>query len=554
MRTTLLHPHALPAFMLCTLPLLLYGVLCGSTGHDDSHISFWQAQTLLDHGQLLNYNGERIEQSSSLLLVLLTALTATVTQVSVVDCGYLLNLGAALLCLWLVWRLALQTQLPRPWLPVLLISLTPYFSYWAYSGMESTLAAACVMLMITAIPQWLQHGSPMRSALLFLSALALAAVRPEMVIVGPLFLFFAAMLLRRPALIVFALAFLLISLWRHYYFGVWFPNPVYAKSSDPGVAQLLIGWQYFLRLFRQPLNAAVTLCALMLFLLSSFQLRKIFTQPLLLLCGLWVLLYTGFVLGSGGDWMKEGRFWVPLLAPFWLYLCTMFANGKPDIALRYGIVALLVAYTPVFIRTYNFGTPLWSHGQQRHISGADASFFEMASREHLRDWPALRALQNLLRHTPQDDARRLTLLSKQMGMVNFHLQREFSNRLRVLDMAGLTDNTLRKCEVMAQDGYDRQGMRINYRKFFDRLPQAEKDCGLQAPDIIYDIYGWGETTPLPDYLAGLGYTIVFKQTGRVNMQPGMDITAQEMIAVRSTLLAQRSVAIQTLDFNQALTQ
>jgi hypothetical protein len=103
-------------------------------------------------------------------------------------------------------------------------------------------------------------------------------------------------------------------------------------------------------------------------------------------------------------------------------------------------------------------------------------------------------------------------------------------------MAGLVDNTLRDCAVMTQDGFDKQGLRINYRKFFDRLPSAGKACGMHAPDIIYDIYGWGETTPLPDFLREQGYRIVFNQTGRVDVKPGIDITAQEMIAVRQELL------------------
>ncbi|MEZ5435650.1 MAG: hypothetical protein R3E67_03460 [Pseudomonadales bacterium] len=39
------------------------------------------------------------------------------------------------------------------------------------------------------------------------------------------------------------------------------------------------------------------------------------------------------------------------------------------------------------------------------------------------------------------------------------------------------------------------GMRINYRKFLSVYRKQSANAGLRAPDIIYDIYGWGETTP-----------------------------------------------------------
>lgn len=138
-----------------------------------------------------------------------------------------------------------------------------------------------------------------------------------------------------------------------------------------------------------------------------------------------------------------------------------------------------------------------------------------------------------------------------MGMVNYHIAGEFYGKVKIRDMAGLVENTLRDCAVMAQDGFDKQGLRINYRKYFERLPQAQRECGLQAPDIIYDIYGWGETVPLPVFLESQGYTIILNQTGRIATKPGIDITAQEVVAVRSALLP-TTPGTETVDFNQLL--
>lgn len=547
--------HPLIAIALCTLPLWVYGVLCGSTGHDDSHITFWQTQTLLQHGQLLNYNGERLEQSSSLLAIVLTALLSLVTPLSIVSSGYLVNLLSALVVIALVYFLSQRAGATQPWLPSLLTALTPYFSYWAWSGMESSLAACAVLIFIFSAYKFLLTPQLTTGIALWLATLALACTRPEMMVVGSAFFVFAALFLRKPTLLFFLTVFIALALWRYSYFGLWFPNPVYAKSGAPDIAQLQRGIDYFLRLFRHPLSVIGILITLFIFVTSCtkhFPQREKNVLPFL--CCLWVLLYGGFVITSGGDWMKEGRFWVPLIAPLWLAICTAFPVGNAAALIRYGLPALLLAYTPFFINRYSLGTPIWQHAAQRNIASDDASFFEIANREHLRDWLALRATQQQIREINPSPEQPLVLMSKQMGMVNFHLFTEFGDKLRVWDMAGLVDNTLRHCAVMAQDGYDKQGLRINYRKFFERLPQAERECGLRAPDIIYDIYGWGETTPLPDFLRTQGYTIVFNQTGRVNMPLGIDITAQETVAIRTALLKNKAIPTVTVDFNQALTK
>ena len=550
MRTRLLPINPLFCLALCTLPLWIFGLLCGSTGHDDSHITFWQAQALLDTGELHNYNGERIEQSSSLLMTLLTALTALVTRLSIVDSGYLLNLSGALLTLYLIWQLALRSHIAKPWLPAALTALTPYFSYWAWSGMETTLTAACVMFFIFYLLKWQEKSSAPQSVALLISAFALAAARPEMVLLGPVFLLMTAIILRRPALLIFIAPFFLLSLWRHYYFGQWFPNPVYAKSGMIDFQKLFSGWEYFQRLFRHPVAALGVSITLIAFFVSCIAcLRARLQHHLLSLCCLWVVLYGAFVIASGGDWMKEGRFWVPLIAPMWLAICLTFLSEKRILVTRYALPLLFIIYTPFFINNYSLGTPAWNYSQQKTIAGTEASFFETVNREHLRDWPALRTLQKLLPELHLSADQPLTIMSKQMGMVNYHLAREFYGKFRVWDMAGLVDNTLRNCTVMAQDGFDKQGLRINYRKFFDRLPQAEKECGLHAPDIIYDIYGWGETTPLPDFLRSQGYRVIFNQTGRVNTKYGIDITAQEMVAVREELLQGLSIQDIQTDFN-----
>jgi len=48
-------------------------LLFGSTGRDDSYITYWVADQFRRTGRIANYNGKAIEQSSSLLHVLVLA-------------------------------------------------------------------------------------------------------------------------------------------------------------------------------------------------------------------------------------------------------------------------------------------------------------------------------------------------------------------------------------------------------------------------------------------------------------------------------------------------
>src|ERR1041385_1784086 len=51
-----------------------------STGQDDCYLSYWPAHTLATFGRIVNYNGEAVEQSSSLLWVLAMGLIAFISR------------------------------------------------------------------------------------------------------------------------------------------------------------------------------------------------------------------------------------------------------------------------------------------------------------------------------------------------------------------------------------------------------------------------------------------------------------------------------------------
>ena len=86
--------------------LLLGFALFGSAGHDDSHITYWAALALQRFGQLVNYNGDRVEQSSSLAHVVLLALLGLTTRLPMPTLGPLTSIAGGAVTVALAGRLA----------------------------------------------------------------------------------------------------------------------------------------------------------------------------------------------------------------------------------------------------------------------------------------------------------------------------------------------------------------------------------------------------------------------------------------------------------------
>ncbi|WP_437579855.1 hypothetical protein [Sorangium sp. So ce887] len=137
-------------WILCSILLFLAlgFFLFASGGTDDTHITYWVSHALARHGQLLNFNGERIEQSSSLGLVCLLALLHRITTIPIPILGHFTGLafGAAAIA-WAVW-LARAVSPRLAYLAAPLVATTGGFLYWSTSGMESSFAAFAAVLAL----------------------------------------------------------------------------------------------------------------------------------------------------------------------------------------------------------------------------------------------------------------------------------------------------------------------------------------------------------------------------------------------------------------------
>ena len=131
----------LPPVLFVTLAFSLYA----AAGTDDSYLTYWAAHTLSSSGEFLNYNGARIEQSSSLLHVLTLAVLHRVTSLSLPTLGVLIGLTCGALTVAMTQRLAglIDQRLSLP--AGFLIALSTPVLYWSMGGLETTMAAAGVI-------------------------------------------------------------------------------------------------------------------------------------------------------------------------------------------------------------------------------------------------------------------------------------------------------------------------------------------------------------------------------------------------------------------------
>lgn len=531
-------PWLLALFFLVT-GYLFYG----SAGHDDSHITFWASYTLLEHGEILNYNGDRIEQSSSLLLTLLTALAAWLARVDVVTAGYLVTALSGALALVMLAR--------HSRFAAILLITSPAYMLWNTSGMESTLAASCLLWFVFCWGELLNRTDTPSPAAVTVAALAtalLAMVRPEMVtlIAATCFFFFIwkriTRLRGRVAIIVFYATVLLVLsmlvVFRYAYFGSPLPLPVYAKVSPTSLFKLHMGFWYLLT--NGVLNAvflAGIACALVYLLRSRHQASN--TDQTLLLASFVILGYSSFILLSGGDWMQAGRFLVPVL-PLAAFLVTHMLHEQRWLLMALGVVVMSLHSYGHYnaLKSGSHGVPVWASYYISPAHQRQYSVFEQYNQEHLRDMDVIDTLDRTINVLVEKGLQPVTLMSGQSGMVFFYTAKNHFRDVRFVDNRGLVEKTLLKCRQMDDVPRSSQGLYFDFDKFFARRSLLEENCGITKPDIIYDINDMSRE--LPQRLEHQGYTLIHKDGGKMvkadSVLPTNTLPAANFVMVANDLL------------------
>ncbi|MBZ0143182.1 MAG: hypothetical protein K8F56_06350 [Rhodocyclaceae bacterium] len=229
---------------------------------DDTYITLRYARNLVDGWGIVWNPGESppVEGYSNFLFVVIgaSAIASGLNAVALLKAfgvaGLVLGSGSA-------WFLA-RTFVGRiaAWIPALIVVSYPGSSYWAVSGLETTLYLGMVL---TALALWVrglgfQHDStrgPARQLYLigaFAAALLAALTRPEgaWLAVAMTFGMIAwkswreTLRLTLKPVLAFALPYLIYMAWRFLHFGELLPHSVVCKAAFTGDPSILTRWYW----------------------------------------------------------------------------------------------------------------------------------------------------------------------------------------------------------------------------------------------------------------------------------------------------------------------
>ncbi|MDM8558118.1 hypothetical protein [Candidatus Parabeggiatoa sp. HSG14] len=535
--------------ILCIGLAFLHGLFLYSaaTGRDDAYITYWAAQSLSNFGKIINYNGEALEQSSSLLHVILLAILHQLSGISMQTIGGFFSATMGALTILATWRLAVFLNLRSTWFVALFLALFPYLVYSSFNGLETTLVVFIVVLLVYSVIRFLTEKvsfSLLISAILSIGAYIL--VRPEAIFVMLAFLMGIALYFiihnfffkksnhflygtkdfqKWTILVSISLAiFILLSLWRYQIFGQIFPQPVYAKSSGLSTDKLITGFHYFFDHYWIPSLIILTGLTLLVIYDVLLNHKNIIKNTALMVMIIFIGATMAFSVTSGGDWMESGRFFVPilpLLVVSGLYALNQISHQQISKIVLIFIVLVAALDTVKFmleepwIKT-SISTPLpfsktvynpVLHDFKR--SEQDFSWFELRSRTILSHIPAVIMLDKVVKRLVTTQQTPLTLLSVEMGMLPFYIASKYGDQVKFMDMRALTTNHFTKCSLTNHLPKGRFGLGLSYEYLFAEFDQILHECLIKKPEIISDQSGKRRLKMLEQN----GYKIVYFHLG-----------------------------------------
>ncbi len=534
--------------------LFLYGA---ASGRDDAYITYWAAQALSHFGTIINYNGEPLEQSSSLLHILLLAILHRLVEIPLPILGVLFSAGMGTLTVLASWRLAVFLEISSAWFIALFSALFPYLVYWSFSGLETTLVAVIVIGLVYSVSQFLTQKISISLFLLtFLAILAYILVRPEAIFITLTFIVGIAVLLSYQQqsfstvylgklFILFGISltvFVAISLWRYHVFGQLFPQPVYGKTGPIDVAKIILGIRYLIEHYWIP-------SLVFLMILTVFSCRNVWRYPshskrrvaFITMLSL-VITTLAFIVVVGGDWMEGGRFLVPIIPLLLLLgLFDLKVSRWERNALLLMLALVATIDTAKFFKERSIGIPFFLAKEVYHpvlqdfnVSEDTFFWFEKANQEHLRDIPFLVTLERIITRLLAVEPEPIVMVSGQMGMVPFYIVQKHFGQVEFMDMKGLTTPHFTHCHVTRHLSTNRFGLHLTHADFFSHFNEIYSQCFPKLPAIIYEL-GGGKRIEIVE---NNGYRVVYAQSGVILTKDGWTqrkAWAGQYLAVREDL-------------------
>ncbi|MRG96953.1 hypothetical protein [Polyangium spumosum] len=504
---------------------LLLGVVLGATyfpsaGHDDSHITYWASHALARFGSIVNYNGQRIEQSSSLSLVVWLALAEKLTGAGAPLLGWITSIGCAALALGVVTALARGVSPRLSPLAAPLLATSMCFLYWSTSGMETSMTALLGVLAVLVITRYVEadppaartRGQALRAlAPVVLVSAGLAGARPE----SPVILLGLAataatysFLLRAlektgearrrffRSLHIFGASVVSVAalvIYRKVVFGSAVPNPAAMKS---GGFDLEHGFRYARAGFEGTNSAYVPLLCVALVMVAWGVVKRRLPMSVVLTAAL-AFASTAFVLMSGGDWMTGARFLVPAMPAYVvlvLFVIDRAARDRAAAGFLFGATLLWLNLSAVidYGRSPSNMSHRWTEATKHARAArdkpgmADLSFPELANRPHRRDAKLLPVLLETLEKLGPTRERPLSFVSGQAGMVPYHVMQRYHGAMHFLDLYNLSSKELAGCVPPRAQRRLVHGVYIELKYVIEHGKELEQRCNLTPPVIIFD--------------------------------------------------------------------
>lgn len=417
---------------------------------DDAYISFRYVENFVSGNGLVFNIGERVEGYTNLLWVLVLSIPAFL-KMNIQNISQILSVLFGVVVLILTTLVSSEIKIKNnseshkkskisvsnsevkyfDLIPAVMLAFTASFIFWSVSGMETTMFITFCLLGIFFYFRSTQSGiiDYRFSMFIFLATLT----RPEgmyffgLIMLHKLFftfrekksdtlkVFFSKQNLF--AYSVYVIPLILYFLIRYMYYGYLFPNTYYAKTGFSS-AYLNSGIEYFTKFLTSYLLYGIVL-VLPFYLFKRKE--NLFEVSLLYLL---ILSFIVYVISVGGDVLKQGRFFLPVLPLIYIlfakFLTELYYNFKNKPNLSGFAFPFAVAVTAVICIYY--------YSSQKENLDRD-----IQSENGLVD--KMKIAGSWYKSKQQQLGRPLNLAATTIGSVSYFA----GNQVNVIDLLGLTD-------------------------------------------------------------------------------------------------------------------
>ncbi len=495
-------------FVLLSLGLLIFLLACRHFYHataDDLYISFRYARNFANGDGLVFNIGDKIEGYSNFLWVIILAVLSKLNLSLPIFSKYLSIIFGALsiYCVFLISNLYQNNSITffkhseannsnefkmhyiilSSLVVSFLFAISYPFVYWSATGMETTFFTSLILASLIIQHYDLKSSSIFPKASIIFVLLSLCRVEG---IVFYLFSIPAKIFLIKSKrnhfnklyfkkyfmeFCIIISSFIIFELWRFYYYQDIISNTYYAKY---GGMQWILGFKYMWA-FVSKYYLLLLLAGGSVFILKN---SNTFLKHLMIA---YLVGYIGLIIFIGGDWMWHFRYFIPLIAMFWILSSSCFAKMIQIIAnynikyfFKVGITIILVLLIGfIFKNTIIQNTNTWKNVLSLKTKKSSFCIEALIVNAH----------KSIAHYLNQNIPANSTLAANHIGSLGYYSQ------FTILDMVGLINPEVAK----------QFNMRFHEKYHVDNLLEKKPDYVLlttrtkpQKDEFISD-YWIGET-------------------------------------------------------------